>query len=726
MPQKSKSKSIWRQPEAQHFQVVHRSQRDPLIHDPQAGQHVLKSFNNLNQSKSTTSSSSKAKTLSQLEQQDSSIHLGKDGKPLRQNVGQAALYGVYYDDTEYDYMQHLRPINDDFNSKKGGVDERDDTQAILLQAPTTKKNQRSTRGSGGGFDLKEQVGSSSHSSSPKTLQLPPSVLPSKKEVPFSYQSQLPIDPSLQGFQPDMDPHLRQVLEALDDEAFVDEELDEDDFFGQVVQGGEWDGRLDDQDDQGGTDWRQLPPEGEESIWLDPGQRAQLESGSSDLQGLDQSQLSLEARVALFKKAKEMERRMGGGGSENEEEEEEDDDDDELRSLPSRAPGSKAGTMYTVGGSVLGKKGRPGAMARRAANSMAGSVHGGGMTAFSMSSSAMFRNKGLTELDERFDKIEKDYGGEGLDEIREEEDDDDEDDDGFPSDRDEDQAEPPVSREDFENIMDEFLEKYEVYGGKLKQTLGGRDASGTEKLEILRRELGKARIEGKDWQGRGVDVGKGLEGEDLGEEEEEEEELPPMPEPRIIGSNREKWDVETVLTTRTNLENHPKKITARESVRGSSFNLRPSRLDSPPSSSSSQTNRPDQASTSTEERLPKIRINPRTGFPEIVGHTKIGRGKRKEVVVEEVVEEEEEEEEVEPTFTNVIDTSVGRDRKETKEEKKERKANVKAAKQERRNQKSIHKQQFAMEKRRQNRLESSRVEHLGTGSAPGGVNVIKLV
>lgn len=40
MPQKS----IFRQPGAKHFQLVHRSQRDPLIHDPDASQHVLKEF----------------------------------------------------------------------------------------------------------------------------------------------------------------------------------------------------------------------------------------------------------------------------------------------------------------------------------------------------------------------------------------------------------------------------------------------------------------------------------------------------------------------------------------------------------------------------------------------------------------------------------------------------------------------------------------------------------
>ncbi len=35
-------KSIYRQPGAQHFQLVHRSQRDPLINDPDASQRLLK------------------------------------------------------------------------------------------------------------------------------------------------------------------------------------------------------------------------------------------------------------------------------------------------------------------------------------------------------------------------------------------------------------------------------------------------------------------------------------------------------------------------------------------------------------------------------------------------------------------------------------------------------------------------------------------------------------
>lgn len=35
-------KSIFRQPGARHFQLVHRSQRDPLYHDAEASKHVLK------------------------------------------------------------------------------------------------------------------------------------------------------------------------------------------------------------------------------------------------------------------------------------------------------------------------------------------------------------------------------------------------------------------------------------------------------------------------------------------------------------------------------------------------------------------------------------------------------------------------------------------------------------------------------------------------------------
>jgi len=36
------SKSVFRRPGVKHFQLVHRSQRDPLINDPEASIRVLK------------------------------------------------------------------------------------------------------------------------------------------------------------------------------------------------------------------------------------------------------------------------------------------------------------------------------------------------------------------------------------------------------------------------------------------------------------------------------------------------------------------------------------------------------------------------------------------------------------------------------------------------------------------------------------------------------------
>ena len=41
---------------------------------------------------------------------------------MRENEGEAAEYGIFFDDTEYDYMQHLRTV--------GEVPD-----AVLLEAP---------------------------------------------------------------------------------------------------------------------------------------------------------------------------------------------------------------------------------------------------------------------------------------------------------------------------------------------------------------------------------------------------------------------------------------------------------------------------------------------------------------------------------------------------------------------------------------------------------------
>ena len=44
---------------------------------------------------------------------------------IRNNEGEAAQYGIYFDDTKYDYMQHLRSVGEA-------------PDAVLLAAPASK------------------------------------------------------------------------------------------------------------------------------------------------------------------------------------------------------------------------------------------------------------------------------------------------------------------------------------------------------------------------------------------------------------------------------------------------------------------------------------------------------------------------------------------------------------------------------------------------------------
>jgi protein LTV1 len=236
------------------------------------------------------------------------------------HVGEAALYGIYYDDTEYDYMQHLRPV---------GVNE-EGVDSVLIEAPSSSKTQvKKTKG----IELRD---------------LPPEALPSASELPRTYESQQAIPESIAGFQPDMDPHLRQALEALEDDAFVDDEL-HDDFFGELVGDGERgsheDVDFDFQEDKD-NEHQDLSKEGHahEEKW--------------------------EERFAQFKKAQ---KNTVQGES-----------DDEY--------GSEGGD--TVGGlptmSVIGGKKR-----RKGTSDASG---------YSMSSSSMYRNEALQTLDERFDQV----------------------------------------------------------------------------------------------------------------------------------------------------------------------------------------------------------------------------------------------------------------------------------------------------------------------------------
>ncbi len=218
-------------------------------------------------------------------------------------------------------MQHLRAV---------GIQE-DGIESILIEAhrPRNKEKRHSD------------------------LDLPQDLFASKTELPRNYESEQAIPESIAGFQPDMDPHLRQALEALEDDAFVDDGLD-DDFFTELVEEGE---RGADEDIR-----FQFREEG-----IDEG-----DSQSRDQRDVEpDDNAPWEERFAYFKKSQE----------DNTEEQSDEDfaseADDTVHGLP---------TMSVIGG----KRRRRG-----------GSSDASG---YSMSSSSMYRNEALQTLDERFDQV----------------------------------------------------------------------------------------------------------------------------------------------------------------------------------------------------------------------------------------------------------------------------------------------------------------------------------
>ena len=329
-----KSKSIFRQPGAQHFQLVHRSQRDPLINDPNASAHVLKPFERDNVKKVSIDIFSYHVSGNQLtrikgkSRADLETLLAPEELDAQRNAGEASLYGIYFDDSEYDYMRHLRAV---------GIQE-DGVESVLIEAPLSSKPKSKVQ-------LKQKSGID-------FLDLPDGVLASTSELPRTYESEQAIPESIAGFQPDMDAHLRQVLEALEDDAFVDDEL-EDNFFGELVADGER-----------GSD--------EEVIF------------EFDEYGIDETKANLETdpvagedawekRFADFKK-----RHPGTGGKFGSDDGYDSEAGDTIGTLPEM--------------SVIGGKGKK----RRKGTSDA--------SGYSMSSSSMFRNEALQTLDERFDQV----------------------------------------------------------------------------------------------------------------------------------------------------------------------------------------------------------------------------------------------------------------------------------------------------------------------------------
>ncbi|KAJ3192048.1 hypothetical protein HK101_007128 [Irineochytrium annulatum] len=581
------------------YQVVHRSQRDPRIADEEAPQHVLKpiptSLNHLKKGKGLDPDAVdyEFEEVSDYDDDEDGYedyesgeeHDGEDGGEEEEEEEEGSqqgdrvkkpaavvakedpsMHGIFFKDQDsYDYLQHLRPIGTDPTAVF--MDARNAPKKAPMAGIRFVEKDASTamgeRRVGGSTTTERMAGG---------IELPRGVLGELVEEETGLMNREAMTSVL-----DVDPTMREVIYALDDDAYVEEDLD--DFFdalnAPVIPA-----------DLAATLVPDAPPshhpaaddDDEEEAWVNEYRRfdrARPAPGSDD--GFDER-------------------------------------GDDLGSLPG---------------------GR-----RRERND------DDGMTNFSMTSSAMFRNQHLTLLDDRFDEVMKGYddesgsegeedkldevamdrmleaGGEGVEAI-------------IPG---------SVSQKRLDKIFDSFLDTTEVVGRK--KLLLNR-VFPLKQMDAVRAELKVAPASLATESVENLPGGEKLD-------EQLEEEFQRM----HLDKGKERWDVETVLSTYSNIYNHPSMI--------------------------------------REGGGPRFRM--KRGVPVVV------RDKE-----EQTREEESEEEEEEDDAEEKENRGKARPRQETPEEKKARKQAIKQERKERRVDKKALKTAFGAEAGRQRKTVMNAVQ-----------------
>ena len=87
----------------------------------------------------------------------------------------------------------------------------------------------------------------------------------------------------------------------------------------------------------------------------------------------------------------------------------------------------------------------------------------------------------------------------------------------------------ASREDFDAVLDDFLDNYELVGNKVRPVLPG--STGAEKLDTLRRAMGTDSNDIKE-------IVNNRQGQDI---------LDDILMPSNIEDKRDRWDCETILS-----------------------------------------------------------------------------------------------------------------------------------------------------------------------------------
>ena len=297
--------------------------------------------------------------------------LGLDPSSIRDNEGEAALYGVYYDDTDYDYMQHMRDLG---TSSDGRFIEGGYTQISSSRKGKAKQTLEDALKDACLDDVRSADHGNEDSMGSKAL-IELDILPPMSLKQTTYEHQQDVPDALAGFQPDMDPRLREVLEALEDEAYVDEE---DETFAELARGRE-------EISQGDFEWSARTYDDGSGASLDDGwetddttkplkehKSRSEETGDGDVVMADspaEEGKGWEAEYGKFKTDKQ-----------------------KVKAKPVRPTHSSLSSSVVTGSSITDgrRKKRKGALTSS--------------TSYSMTSSSLARTEGLTLLDDRFDQV----------------------------------------------------------------------------------------------------------------------------------------------------------------------------------------------------------------------------------------------------------------------------------------------------------------------------------
>lgn len=399
---------------------------------------------------------------------DLASQLGSDVDEIRDNEGEAANFGVFFDDSEYDYMQHLREIG-----KSGG-------EAVFVESTASLNAANKARQKTSLADALEKMDLQHRSED----LLDEDILPAKALRRITYQNQQDVPDAIAGFKPDMDPRLREVLEALEDEAYVDDDESNDDLFRELAMENEELDQdefedmygFDDEDDGWESDATERPSK--------PHTGFDDSSAGGDGDEGDEARDTVPELVDLSHAAQRAPPPLGEDGVEGAEGPSDEwmEDFKKFKKDQSAAAAprkkitpamsevqSSVWTTTTMGGR---KKKRKGALTQQ--------------SGFSMTSSSLVRTEQMTLLDARFDKIDEMYNN-----------DDDEGMSGYGDDMKSVSAFSTTSsvqgplRNDFDGIMDEFLGGYQMQGKRAVKK--GAKQTGLEQLDEIRKGLGPARL-----------------------------------------------------------------------------------------------------------------------------------------------------------------------------------------------------------------------------------------